>query len=1016
MKRYSLKKAFAGLLALLGAASLTAQTTTTTVTTATTPAAPASTVTMEKYVVTGTYLPESATVSASPVVTIQSADIGQSGATDPLNLLKELTPFFAGNANLGTESNNGYAGESNVALRNLQTLVLVNGQRMVDSPFSNTNGGTPAVDLNTIPTAMIDHIDILKDGASTIYGSDAIGGVVNVILKQNYSGFEAGGRFGFSDDGAYKTKDAYVMAGVSDPGVSITFGAQHFENTPLLTTSRPLTLLTPAQLTAMGFNVTSAVYSGTYPGRVGSDVVAGSPLAVGAPKYNPAILTPPAKLSPTAPPQTLAQLEAAGYYLPLSSTPAFASVGSASVLNTTLFGNPLIVPTKRNSFVGNADKELFGKNFEVFGDFLYSQTTNGGSGLAPAPVAGIGPGGGNTLSIPGNDPYNLFGVTIGVGQPAGAPAVRTRLVEFGNRGSMNETDTFRFVGGMKGDINDHYSWEADYTYARAATTQQILGGANGSAMNQAMIPLLNAAGGYVYNAAGKPLSMLTDSGGNNLPVYDIFALPGFNDPATINAIKTTLFQWGATSLRDISVRLKGTPFTLPAGDFSFALGVDTRHEDLSSSVDGLFASGLALGYNAAATFPGGGGARDTTGVFIETGIPILGSAQNVPGFHTLEFNVADREEKIKPGGSANSPKFGVRWLPIDDQFVIRGTFSKGFIAPSIFRLFGPSVGNSPTLTILQGNGQTGAGGSLASTASVQVSSNELANPQLKPSHSKSWTGGIVYSPKQVRGLSFTADYYHITQDLVGNIDYTAIGNSLNALGSASPFASGFLFADGTKLTTTTKNQVNTTNFGIVSVPYNPAGNQWTDGLDLSANYDFKTTSIGTFGVGVSSTILFNYKWRATSSSPYYQYARLFTDSTEGLGGYEGLLPSYILKPYINYSYKQLSASAFMTYYPTVVAPGSLFAGQATTNDDTVSGKAYTVPSYFTTDLTVSYILPSFGHAWMHNLTVTVGVDDLFNKQAPYVPGDGSFVAENNTDKGAYSIVGRFTFIELKKAF
>jgi len=353
---------------------------------------------MEKFVVTGSYLPESGLVTASPIVTLQSSELGKAGATDALQLLRELTPYFSGNGNVGTELNNGGTGESNVALRNLTTLVLINGQRLVTSPFSNTNGGTPNVDLNTIPTAMIERIEILKDGASTIYGTDAIGGVVNVILKQNYNGFEVGARYSSTGNGDYKARSVYIIGGVSQPGLSITIGAQHFENTPLLTTDRSLTTMAPSQITALGYNVTSSVFSGTYPGRVNSDILAGSPLAVGAAKYNASIVTPPAKTNPNAAPQTLAQLEAAGIYIPVSSTPAYASVGSTSILNTTLFGNPLIVNTKRNEFMANADKELIGKNLEVFGDFLFSQTTNGGSGLAPAPVTGVGSGGGNTLT------------------------------------------------------------------------------------------------------------------------------------------------------------------------------------------------------------------------------------------------------------------------------------------------------------------------------------------------------------------------------------------------------------------------------------------------------------------------------------------------------------------------------------------------------------------------------------------------------------------------------------------
>jgi iron complex outermembrane receptor protein len=977
---------------------------------------------MEKFVVTGSYLPESGVVRASPVVTIKSSELGMAGSTDALQLLKQLTPYFAGNGNFGTELNNGGTGESNVALRNLTTLVLINGQRVVSSPFSNINGGAPAVDLNTIPTAMIDRIEILKDGASTIYGSDAVGGVVNILLKKDFNGFEAGVRYSTTGNGDYKARSVYIMGGVSQPGFSLTIGAQHFENIPLLTTDRPLTTMIPAQINALGYNVTSTVYSGSYAGRVNSDIIAGSPLAVGAPKYNASIVTPLAKTSPTAAPQTLAQLEAAGIYIPISSTPASVAAGGATMLNTTLYGNPLIVNTKRNDFVANADKELFGKNLEVFGDFLFSQTTNGGSGLAPSPLSGVGAGGANSLSIPANNPYNLFGVTIGIGQPAGAPTVRNRLEDVGKRASVNETDTFRFVGGLKGDISEDYSWEANYNYSRASLTQQILGGANGANMNQLMIPLLNANGNYTYNAAGRPLSVLTDASGNNLPVYDFFALPGFNDPATLNAIRTVLLQNAVTSLRDISVRLKGKLFELPAGNLTFALGVETRVEDLTSSVDGLFANGLALGYNQANTFSGG--TRSTKGAFVEVGVPLVSPKQAIPGFNTLELNLADRAEKIQPGGNANTPKIGMLWHPFDDSFVLRGTYAKGFIAPSIYALFGPAAGNAPSFSILQGNGSSGAGGSLTNTVVLQGNSIQLSNPNLQASHAKSYTAGFVYSPKQIKGLTLTVDYYEITQDKVGALDYNAIAADLNAKGAASIYAqdplhlgAGFVFADGTKLTSNAANQVNSTNFGTVTVPYNPSGDQKTNGLDIAVDYKITTDKFGYFDVGASANILFNYKFRATPSDTYLQYARVFTDSTDGGAGANGLLPSYIIKPYINYVYGAISGSLFMSYYPSVTVPGSLFGTGATKgNTYTLNGLASHTPTYFTADVTLAYTLPNFGHNWLRNTTVTVGANNVFNKAAPYVPGDGSLWAENNTIKGAYDIIGRFMFIELKKRF
>ena len=974
---------------------------------------------MEKFVVTGSYLPESQIVTASPVVTVESSDIGQAGATDPLRLLRQLTPFFAGNGNVGTEANNGYAGESNVALRNLVTLVLINGQRLTTSPFSNTHGGTPAVDLNTIPTAMIDRIEILKDGASTIYGTDAIGGVVNVILKKDFNGFETGARYGSTGNGDYKTREVYLIGGASGDGFSITVGAQHFENIPLLTNSRPLTTLTGADEAKLGFNVTSAVFSGSYPGRVNSDVLVGSNLNIGGATYNAATLSPGIKSSPndTGPAggftgaDALTYLVSKGVYVLAAQTPAGVAVGgSATALNTTLFGNPLIENTKRNQFIANANKELIGKKLEVFGDFLYAQTTNGGSGLAPSPIAGVGPGGGNTLFIPANNPYNVFNVDF-----PGPLSARTRTVELGKRTSINEGNTWRIVAGLKGQINENYGWEFVYNYSRASELERTLGGANGANMNAAMVPLIDPdTGGYVYNSAGKPLSTLTDSAGNNLPVYNFFALPGFNDPATIAALEATLFRYSDASLRNIQFILNGKPFELPAGDVNFALGAETRHEDVSSSVDALFANGLALGFNAANTFSGG--SRDSKGIFLEVGVPVTSSKQNIPALYQMDLNVADRYEKIEPGGNANSPKIGLRWHPVDDSFLLRATYAEGFIAPSVAALFGPAQGNSPTLSILEGNGSAGSGGSTGNLTTVQVSTNEIANPNLQASKSKSWTAGFVYSPKEIKGLSVSVDYYKISQDKVGGFDYTSVAADLNAKGSGSIYAPGFVFADGTHLTSTAPNQVTSTNFGFLTIANNPGGDQWTNGLDIVIDYRFSTASLGRFDVGAQANYLMNYKFREFDSAPYYQYARNYTDGTNGLGGTNGLLPGYIIKPYINHAYGPLSTSLFLTYIPPTTASGSMFGGQSSTNSDRIDGKPYTIPRYITADLAITYTLPNFGKNWLRNTTITVGANNVLNKHAPYVPVDGNPPGENNTVESVYDIIGRFMFAEVKKAF
>lgn len=977
---------------------------------------------LEAFVVTGSYLPISAEVNASPILTIERAEIGQSGTTDPLRLLKSLAPVFTGNGNTGNEVDNGGFGESYVALRNLPSLVLMNGRRLANSPFSsNTSAATiPGVDLNTIPMGMIERVEVLKDSASTIYGSDAIGGVINVILRKNYNGTEVGTRYGADRHGDYTTREAWITAGISRPGASFIVGAQYFENTQLTTKQRKLSILDPVDLAALGQNpsVLPSYMSPSFAGRNGNFIIAGSPLAVGAPGYNAAIKTLPPKTNPNAAPLTTAQLQALGYYIPITDTPLSKAAGnSATILNTALYDNALVVPNQRNQAFASGEKELAGKNLVLFGDFLFAKTVNGGSSLAPSPLSSVA---GVNLTIPANNPYNLFGIPFGVGGAAGAPGLRSRLVDIGNRSSENNVDTYRFVLGFRGQINDRWNWEAALNYDRASGEQHIFGGANGAVMNQELIPLLNAAGtAYVYDQQGRPLSTYVDRRtGLNVPVYDWFGVGGTNAPETIEPLRVTLFKAAQIDQRSVDFRVTGKIFELPAGEIALAVGGEVRRERLASQADSNFTTGLALGYNAANSFQSG--KRSTRAAFLESNLPLTAPKTAVPFAYRADLTAAVRYERISPGGNATTPKFGLRWLPFDQQFVVRGTFARGFIAPSIFALFGPPSQNSPQLTVLEGNGQTNSGGSTGRFVTGQFISqdNELSNPGLEAAKSESFTGGFVYSPKQLKGLNFSADYYHIRQGKVGGFDYTFIAADLNAKGAASPYAANFRFTDGSRLTTNAANQVTSTNFGQLNVVYNPVGDQWTDGLDLGTNYQFRTDRLGFFDVGADVNVPFNFKARTSPTSQYYQYARNFTDSGNGKANQQGVIPNYALKARINYAYRDLRASLLISHLPKLNAPGTAFGEPpGTPNAQRADGKAYTIPSYTTANLSVSYTLPSFGREWLKGISATAGANNVFDKNAPFVPGaGGGGGTEGNTAKYAYDIIGRFLFIELKKEF
>ena len=989
---------------------------------------------METFTVTGSYLPQSSLVGANPITLIDNTALQMTGQDNVLQVLNRLDSSFTGNGNLGTESNNvggGGGGESYVALHNLTTLVLLDGNRVAVSAFSGF-GGLNSVDVNTIPLGMIDHIEILKDGASTVYGSDAIGGVVNVITKKNYEGLEVFGGYGETTDGGrYITKNYGLTAGVAHDNVSITIGADFYSNNMLPSTARQIASLSNPQLLAAGGEpgaTQDAYYSGSFPGRVGNDVIAGSPLLIGSPGYKASITTPPVWASPSAiVPQTLAQLEAKGTYVPLNaSVPLYVQAGNSTALyNTSLFGTALVLPNDRRQFMINGDDKIFGDSLELSSEILYAQTINGGDTLAPSPLASLT---GNSLTIPANNPYNPFGIVLGIGQPSGAPTVRTRLVEIGNRTATNVTNSYTVSEHLKGKITDNLSWEMSADYSRSSWLENVYGGANGAVLNQLLTPLIGANGGYVYNAAGLPLSAAIDQGTGNqdLPVYNYFGLPGSNDPASLAAFSTVLFQSGLSELKNYQAILRGTVADLPAGSLTFAGGYQFLRQDLSYAVDGLYENGLALGYSKAKSFSGG--TIYTNAFFLELGVPIFAPRLNVPGFNSLDLTLSGRYEKLDTGPKSTVPKIGLKWHPIDDQFTVRATYGRGFISPTTFALFGPPSSGAPTFTIIEGNGQSNSGGALAGNPKVTGQflagfGTTTANPLLAPAKSETVTGGIAFSPKAIKGLNITLDYYHVRETGVGGTDWTGLFGNLNALGSASPYAAGFQFQDGSVLKSTTPNQLTSTNVGNLTVPLKQTGWQYTDGLDFDIDYVLPLPEdFGLTKVGLNGSTLFNYVAANDASSPAFQYARQYTGGSMAPLP-EGNLPGYLLKPYVQWSLRGLSVDVDVQYIPKVTDSGTLFGGPlspdySAPNAETNNGKVYTIPSYLVADLSVnfdlSHLLPDVAvvHKALKGTNVTIGVNDIANKLPPFVPSS----IEDNTDAINYSLLGRYVFLQVNKKF
>jgi len=358
---------------------------------------------LDKFVVTGSLIPRAAGEPAVPITTIDAVAIERSGvATDLLEVLKKTEPYFYGANNVGSENGNVSSGSTNggsaVALRNRATLVLINGRRAAISPVLGSGGGQ-FVDVSLIPISMVDKIEVLSDGASATYGSDAVSGVVNVILKTNFQGAEVGGRYGWSpNDGNYAERSYYLIAGAGAGKTNVTVSTDWKKTDPLIQYER-------------GFSQRQ-FRTPTYAGIV----------SIGTAFYylNPSLNAPPANTD-----MTPEQLVAAGIYSgPMDQTAATQFFDLSAYPTMKL-------ATDRRSVVAAVNHEIT-DYLNAFADFIYT-VSDTRSVLNAQPVSG---------TVAGSTASNPF---------VGSVTARNRFVKF-PRVYENESTGTRGIFGLRGSI------------------------------------------------------------------------------------------------------------------------------------------------------------------------------------------------------------------------------------------------------------------------------------------------------------------------------------------------------------------------------------------------------------------------------------------------------------------------------------------------------------------------------------------------------------------------------------
>jgi outer membrane receptor protein involved in Fe transport len=1005
----------------------------------------------EEIVVTGSRVRRKDLTTPAPVTVINREQINASGFAAIGDFLQTM-PEQGGALN--TNVNNGGNGVTAISLRNLgaqRTLVLVDGKRWV-------NGGSGAnsyVDLNSIPTAGIERIEVLKDGASAVYGSDAIAGVVNIITRRRVNGVELSGYGGTSPHGDAQQYDLGVTGGSTSDRGSFLFSAGYFDQKAMFAGNRdwaktPLTFNYDVPNGAKTSGASALITPGGSPtipnGRAAVNLNAcnGNALCTKlAAAFKPAIC-PGSTCNKTFIFDDKAPACAAGFvasassdfqacqidnWRPMVGTALNAQNGPGNDLYNFQAVNYLITPSQRIQLFSNGDFNVSNFARAYFQGSFVNRQSETVLAAEPLSTGAFGTRMGadniyNPFGKPGDPACAATPTPAGCGQTLSAAR---RLVDAGGRSSGYDINTVRAVAGMDGTLPEAFGplqgvfWDVSFNYGRTWGTTTYNGSVNTGVTANALVHT-SPDGASCLDASGSAIPGCTPA--------NLFGGPGTVTPAMLNSMGIyTGVNSGFTQLvvgqGNVSAELFKLGAERPLG---LAAGYEYRGNYGGFTPDPIGAAGLSFDFNS---LPTKGSYHSNEG-YAELNAPLI---SGMPLAEDLELQAAARVFNYNTFGSDWTYKLGLRYRPIRDV-TIRGTFGTGFRAPDVSDLYGgagPSAepatdpcanadisSPNPVLRAIaarcnqfgptQGAGTTAVAGN--GDPSQQINSTIGGRTGLQPEKAKIGTVGIVFEPTMLRRFSATLDYYNIKVDQnLGNITTAVILKGCYEA-NYDPYCNLITrtSADGT---ITDVNDL-TTNVGRVQ----------TSGLDFALRYNLPT-DFGRFGFLFDSTYLIFYRQVLGGNVGTISAAGNYDiGSGTAIGS---LTPKFKFNAGLDYGIAGLQAGLRMRYiggFDECADSGGTSAGgglcslpsvfDPTTGDNVPSGTpgaisypAHHVSAYTQFDLLASYMFRNPAG----NTTFAVGVRNLFDKKPPYVYNE-TFIF---TDPG-YDLVGRFVYGRISHAF
>ena len=918
---------------------------------------------LDRIEVTGSRIRQASSETAQPVIALQRADIEKQGYTSVADIVQNLSATGSPAISRADALSSGEeVGGQYVDLRNLgpqRTLVLLDGKRMGVSSGGYT-------DLASIPTSMVERVEVLTDGASALYGSDAIAGVINVITRKNFDGLEASayvGQYGQGD--GHKETYNFVYGASNDRG-SLTLGAEYSKEDPVYAKNRdysasPNGYFHPVP-TADASNGWSAISE------------KGVLLDADGNMYS---------LNPGGNPRNFADYhDFSNADLSNPSQQMFLQTG---IERRSVFAN------------GNFD---FTDNVRGTASVLYTEreTLQQVAGYPYRSVAFDSPLSGESYfnPLPGQDVDFMR---------------RTWEVP---RQTRSELNTFRFSGGLEGSFqlgDNYWDWDVGYVYNRNKGTKTGTGNLFVPNVQNAVGPsFLDSDGVVKCGSAGNVIAGCTPW--NPLLPNGAAGAGSLADPALQAYLFLPSHDTSMSTTKVYSANLSGTIMALPAGDLAMAAGVEHRSEDARYDPDALLQSGLSTDLAGAPTR--GGYSLDE--VYLEFNIPVLA---DMPFAKELSFDVAGRYSDYNTFGDTTNSKFGMKWKPIDD-LLVRGTYATGFRAPTVSdlyggtsqtfdsytdpcdTLFGAATRNAGVATRCGGTvpanfRQEASGGVDASGPGSQSNYAYLSgsNPQLLPETSKTYTLGLVYSPSYVNGLDISLDWWKIRIDnVIAAESVTSILNQCYVQNIGAACDRFVRDATSGQVIDVTRTLIN-------------GGYQETAGYDLGVRYRLSDTGFGNF--------VFDWK---TTYVDYQEYKR-DNESETPIEQHNGWGSSdwgsnFRVRSNLNvdWSYGSFGVNWGVRYYSGLREACSYDLGGGSECNEPGFTSAYTLeqPSRTVGSNTFHDVQIRYNAPW--DATVSLGANNVFNHQGPIMYSQPN---SNFSYNGSFDI-GRMLYMKYTQRF